>query len=144
MTDSYNQNNINLGAASGVNDYQSFQQTAVAGLTSEYFIPRVPSLRLVFASFWSRTMAAPGESMIVRVFRWRLTAPGVLTTTTLNGTFTYDSSLPLGTEIDFSNLILPGITLEPGDIVSATRGYTAGGGPTPIEDTIVRFRLVPE
>lgn len=76
----------------------------------------------------SGAIAASGESMTVDVLK-----NGV---SILSGVYTIDASTPVGAQVSLLSLIdADKRTLAPSDILTCTRVYTAGGGPTPMLNT---------
>lgn len=80
--------------------------------------------------------AAAGESMTIDVLR-----NGV---SILTGVFTYDSTKTAKKQLSLMNLLTAaGKKIAAGDVLTATRVYTAGGGPTPIANNAVVVELGP-
>jgi hypothetical protein len=84
--------------------------------------------------FFCARLAAAGESMSVDVLR----APvaGGAAASILTAPFVYDNTKAIGWH---PLPVAAGTVLNAGDIITVTRDYTAGGGPTPIGANVVQL-----
>ena len=78
--------------------------------------------------------AAAGESMVIV-----LTTAGGLTLDFDFGGFTIDNATPTGA-VDIP--VDPSVDIPSGAVILAVIDYTAGGGPTPLNSTVIRVEFV--
>ncbi len=116
-------------------ELQSFQATAADAVVD--FAQKTRATRLASLSLQVETVAAAAETLVIDISRVR---DGTVTSL-LTGTFTYDNGEDDDVEIDLSSLIDPAVTVQEGDLIRITRDYTAGGGPTPVVNSLVRAQF---
>ncbi len=116
-------------------EVDSFQATAASGV--EDFPLKVDANGLASLSFQAGAAAAAGETLVVDVSRVR----GGVVTSLLSATYTYDNGESANTEVSLDSLIDESIGLADGDLIRVTRTYTAGGGPTPVVNSLVRAQF---
>ncbi len=121
--------------------FQAVAATLVTeiGLISPAIILGTPAMQVQSIELTNGAVAAAGESMVILVER---VAVGTGTGTTL-GTFTISAAVPAAnsrTSIDVLQVINE---LNAGDRIRVTRTYVAGMAPTPVTNTTVRVKVVP-
>lgn len=122
---------------------ESFQAVA-ASLTTELGIVSPPrndasgAMMLQSIRITNGAVAAAGESLVVTVNRITVGTGAVVAL----GTFTIDATVPANS-ISLGALNQSLNLLTAGDRIQVVRTYTAGGGPTPMTNTLVRVALAP-
>lgn len=120
-----------LGSIRDRESFQAVAATATARVTLPFGTTRLNSMIID-----NGAVAAAGESMVIDVLRVRNGA----TTSLLTATTTINNGIPANSSRDLSHLINLGLnTLLPTDEIQISRTYVAGGGPTPMTNTMVHL-----